>query len=101
MQISANLILDFRNEIKSYAKTLYTLGTSTGDSALADALSSMTGASASTVNIMTIKEKYINKFSDELNLGGVDKFMANRIAKQMATKVLEDAMLEVENSTSF
>lgn len=98
MQISSNLILDYRKEVMDYAKELFNApaGGDVTESALAEALTGL-GASAPQRNIGTIREAYTQKFADDLKIQGADRYLAMRIAKDRAEKVLEDVMLEIES----
>jgi len=100
--VSMTLIANMRNELDNYAKNLYETmisGAVQGDSALADGLASINTSSASVapeVNVFTIREKYVEIFADDLKIGGMDRYMSKRIAKEVAERVLEDVQNSIE-----
>ena len=102
MQISANVILDLRNDVIAYAKSLQTITVEDKpleNTAIADALEAISDdvELAPSKNILTIEKEYIEKFADDLKIKGADRYMAMRIAKEMVSNVLQDVMLEIES----
>lgn len=100
MQVSAPVILDFRNEVSKFAMALSESPRGSKvevGSQLADQLKGISqNDQLRPKNITDILDKYIIKFTDDLVLKGIDNRASKRIAKEVAERVLNDTMLEIQ-----
>jgi len=93
MRLSAELILEYRESIKRYARFLI----DENDSELGSEFAKVLGNKEQNgYDLNSIRENYITKFEEDLKKKGISRNTASRIAKNMAEEILNDVMNEIQ-----